>query len=134
MEHTATSATLNYSVLGESRADRAFTIYYLTNDVDVTKDLQASGADRFTDSRVELAKGTCPQGATGDLTLDVTEAVNAKAGSQITFILTGNIGGGDLYGNGSSKAPKLTYVESTTPVPTVAPSETETPAETPVVT
>ena len=132
------SATLNYSVLGESRSDRTFKLYYISSDIDITS-LSANRSSLFTDSRVEIATATAPKSATADLSQNVLEAVSARlaAGSnKITFMLTDNAGGGDLYGKASSNSPTLTVVadenaSTPSPTPTAAPTATPTPTATP---
>ena len=109
-------ATLTYSVNQGGRSGRDDIIYYMSKDFDLVWATFAgqTGTDlRNTSSRAGKAVEAAPTGGTGDrigLTQDVTDAVKAifnEGQSYIIFQWTGNAGGADLYGKGSTHVPSL---------------------------
>ena len=106
-----TGATLKFTVIGESRRDRAGIVYGANAGEELDYTAMGAGDVKVNLAGTKLADVTFPKGSSKLLELDVTEYVkNIVNGGQghVVFKVTGNPGGGDIYGKGSEEfAPVL---------------------------
>lgn len=114
--HKVTRATLTYHIVQGGSQGRNDIIYYMKPgfDLDWNNFAGQTGTDlRYASNRAGKAVESAPTGGTGErmnLSQDVTAAVQAIASAGQNFILfqwTGNAGGAQLYGKGSSHWPYL---------------------------
>ena len=110
--HSITGATFTFTGLGESRNKRNCDVYYVTAGSSLDYTELSGGSAKVNLDGTKITSVTFPKGATAtqEFKIDAADALKAMvtAGqSSIIFKLTGNPGGGDLKGKGSSVPPTL---------------------------
>ena len=99
-----TNATLKFTAIGESRRDRPGIVYCVNAGEAIDYDAMAAGNLKLNLAGAKVADVTFPKGSSKLVELDVTDAlkaIQAAGQTHIIFKVTGNPGGGDIYGMGS---------------------------------
>ena len=110
--HSVTGATLKFTGLGESRNTRNCDVMYVNAGSELDYTALSAGNANVNLAATIIQSVTFPKGATAtkEFTVDVADAIRAIISAEQSYIIfkfTGNPGGGDLKGKGSSVAPTL---------------------------